>query len=87
MIKLEVNKGYIEGDISGNPIVIASELTSIVREVRKSLEESVGKGLADSLAKRSCEIAFMSREELKTESEKSEKRMAEAFRKIVEELV
>lgn len=86
MIKLEVNKGYVEGKITGNPIAVALELTTIVRTVRKFLEESVGKEIGDHLAKRSCEIAFMSREELKAESEESEKRMAEEFRKIVEEL-
>ena len=48
MIKLEVNEGYIDATIKGNPITVATEL--------------------------------------KAESEESEKKMAEAFRKIMEEL-
>ena len=86
MIKLEANKGYIEGEINGSPITVASELTTIVRTVREFLEESVEKEIGDHLAKRSCEIAFMSREELKAEREESEKRMAEEFKKFVEGL-
>lgn len=87
MIKLEVNKGYVKGKITGNPIAIASELELVVRAVRETLEESAGKELGDHLAKRSCEMAFMSREELKATGEESKKRTPEELRKIVEELL
>lgn len=86
MIKLEVNEGYIDATIKGNPITVATELVSAIRTVNKFLEGSAGKELGNQLTKRSCEIAFMTREELKAESEESEKKMAEAFRKIMEEL-
>ena len=86
MIKLEVNEGYIDATIKGNPVMVATELVSAVRAVNEFLEESAGKELGNHLARRSCEIAFMTREELKAESEESEKKMAEAFRKIMEEL-
>ena len=86
MIKLEVNEGYIDATIKVNPITVATELVSAIRMVNKFLEGSAGKELGNQLTKRSCEIAFMTREELKAESEESEKKMAEAFRKIMEEL-
>ena len=57
-MKLEVNERHIEGEITGNPITVALELASVVRTVHKTLEESVGKELADSLAKKILRDCF-----------------------------